>query len=206
MTDTEFDQALVTAAFGLGAEAGWRKVSPAAAAVRAGLDLAQARARFGACGGILRKFGALADEYALTGALAEGSVRDRLFDTLLRRFDFLQLHRAGVVALLKFLPADPGLAVCLAHATVESMGWLLEAAGVSSTGLRGEMRKRGLALVWGYGVRAWVRDESADLAATMAAVDQALTQADALAARFSGAPRVMAATDLPSPEAPSGVA
>jgi hypothetical protein len=86
------------------------------------------------------------------------------------------------------------------------MGWLLEAAGVSSTGLRGEMRKRGLALVWGYGVRAWVRDESADLAATMAAVDQALTQADALAARFSGAPRVMAATDLPSPEAPSGVA
>ncbi len=206
MTGTDFDQALVTAAFALGAQAGWRKVSPAAAAAHAGLDLVQARARFGACGCILRKFGALADEYALTGALAEGSVRDRLFDTLLRRFDFLQMHRDGVVALLKFLPADPALAVCLAHGTVESMGWLLEAAGVSSTGLRGEVRKRGLALVWGYGVRAWARDKSADLAATMAAVDQALTQADALAARFSGTPRVAAGTDLPSPEAPSGVA
>ena len=197
--DTDFDQALVAAAFALGAEAGWRKVSPAAAAARAGLDLARARARFGACGGILRKFGELADAYALMGALTEGSVRDRLFDTLLRRFDYLQLHRDGVLALLKFLPADPGLAVCLAHGTVKSMGWLLEAAGVASTGLRGEVRKRGLALVWGYGVRAWVRDESADLAATMAAVDQALTQADALAARFSPAAPSASATDFLPP-------
>ncbi|GLR65732.1 hypothetical protein GCM10010909_04100 [Acidocella aquatica] len=206
MTETDFDQALVTAAFALGAEAGWRKVSPAAAALRAGLDLGEARARFSGCGDILRKFGTLADCYALQGALTEGLVRDRLFDTMLRRFDFLQMHRGGVVALLKFLPLAPPLAVCLAHATVDSMGWLLEAAGVCATGARGEVRKRGLALVWGYGVRAWLRDDSPDLAATMAAVDEALTKADALAARFSPPPKVAPAVDLPSPEAPSEVA
>jgi hypothetical protein len=206
MSDTDFDQALVSAAFALGAQSGWRKVSPAAAALRAGLDLGEARARFSGCGDILRKFGALADCHALQGALAEGAVRDRLFDTLLRRFDFLQLHRDGVVALLRFLPAAPPLGVCLAHATVESMGWLLEAAGVSATGLRGEVRKRGLALVWGYGVRAWLRDDSADLAATMAAVDKALAQADALATRFAAAPPAGAATDLPSPEGSSELA
>ncbi|WP_291426041.1 TetR family transcriptional regulator [Acidocella sp.] len=206
MTDTDFDQALVSAAFALGAQDGWRKVSPAAAALHAGLDLGTARARFGSCGAILRKFGEMADCHALQGALAEGAVRDRLFDMLLRRFDFLQLHRDGVVALLRFLPAAPSLGLCLAHATVESMGWLLEAAGVSATGLRGEVRKRGLALVWGYGARAWLRDETPDLAATMAAVDKALAQADALAVRFAAPPPAAYATDLPSTQAASGVA
>ena len=136
----------------------------------------------------MRAFGRLADAHALTGALTEGPVRERLFDILMRRFDFLQTHRAGVLALLRALPAEPPLALCLARATVTSMGWMLEGAGVSAQGLRGEIRKKGLALVWGYGMRAWVRDDSADLTATMAAVDKALDRADALAARFHPAP------------------
>jgi hypothetical protein len=215
----QFDTALVTAAFALGAEEGWRKVSAAAAARHAGLDLAVARERFGSRGSILRKFGELADCAALTGALAEGSVRDRLFDLLLRRFDFLQAHRAGVVALMKALPFEPALALCLARANIASMGWLLEAAEVSSQGHRGELRKHGLGLVWGYGVRAWLRDESADLSATMAAVDSALNRADSIAARFGSRPVHAApaapedapsdhppAPDLPFPEDPSGLA
>jgi hypothetical protein len=213
MTDTDFDGALVTAAFAMGAEAGWRHVSAAAAARRAGLDLVMARARFGTRGAILCKFGELADIAALTGALSEGSVRDRLFDTLLRRFDFLQIHRPGVVALLKSLPAEPALALCLANETVRSMGWLLESAGVSAGGVRGELAKSGLALVWAYGVKAWIEDESADLTATMAAVDTALNRADSLASRF--APPAASEDvpfapppepDLPFPEDPSGVA
>ncbi len=184
MTDVEFDTALVSAAFSLAAEQGWRHVSPAAAARRAGLDLAATRQRYAGQAGILRAFGRLADAHALTGALTEGPVRERLFDILMRRFDFLQTHRAGVLALLRALPAEPKLALCLARATVTSMGWMLEGAGVSAQGLRGKLRKKGLALVWGYGMRAWCRDESADLTATMAAVDKALDRADALAARF----------------------
>jgi ubiquinone biosynthesis protein COQ9 len=213
MTDAEFDLSLVTAAFALGAESGWRKVSPGAAARRAGLDLVQARGRFASRGAILRKFGELADQHALTGALAEGPVRDRLFDILLRRFDFLQTHRAGVVALLKTLPLEPELGVCLARATVRSMGWVLEGAGISAGGVFGEIRKRGLAVVWAFGVQAWLRDESADLSVTMAAVDKALSRADALAARFHPKPATpadvpfdpVADPNLPFPEEPSEV-
>jgi AcrR family transcriptional regulator len=211
MTDTDFDTQLVAAAFALGAEQGWRKVSAAAAARHAGLDLATAREHFTSRAAILRKFGELADRAALTGALTDGSVRDRLFDTLLRRFDFLQTHRAGVTALLKSLPAEPALAICLAQATIASMGWLLEAAGVASTGIRGEIAKRGLAIVWGYGTQAWLKDESPDLTATMAAVDTALNRADSIAARFTptppdDAPFTSPEPELPFPEEPSGVA
>jgi hypothetical protein len=205
MTDEEFDTALVTAAFALGAEAGWRKVSAAAAASKAGLDLARARARFSQPGAILKKFGELADVYALTGAATEGPVRDRLFDTLLRRFDFLQLHRAGVIALLKILPLEPGLGVCLSQATLNSMGWLLAAAGVESKGLRGTLRRKGLLAVWAWGVRAWVKDDSPDLTGTMAAVDVALTRADQIASRFSTPPAAGPAETEPfvEPEPPA---
>jgi hypothetical protein len=208
MTDMEFDTALVGAAFSLAAAEGWRSVSPAAAARRAGLDLAVTRQRYSGQVGILRAFGRLADAHALTGALTEGPVRERLFDILMRRFDFLQLHRAGVLALLRALPAEPPLALCLARATVTSMGWMLEGAGVSAHGLRGQIRKKGLTLVWGYGLRAWVRDDSTDLTATMAAVDKALDRADAIAARFHHAPAPEAAADQPSsalPDDPAGV-
>lgn len=198
MSDSAFDTALVTAAFALGAEKGWRHVSAAAAARYAGLDLAQARHAFPTTGKILKKFGRLADAAALQGALSDGSVRDRLFDILLRRFDFIQAHRAGVLALVKALPACPPLALALLELNITSMGWLLEGAGVDATGLRGAARKRGLLLVWGYGLQAWARDESEDLSATMAAVDKALAQAESFAARYT-APAKPA-----RPEAPSG--
>jgi ubiquinone biosynthesis protein COQ9 len=199
MTNDEFDAALVGAAFELGAEGGWRKVTAAAAARHAGLDLARARARFPGPGAVLRRFGALADAHALTGAnagashsgaspadaLPEGSVKDRLFDIILRRFDFLQMHRAGVAALVRYLPLDPVLNAWLARETLKSMGWMLEGAGVSSRGVRGELAKRGLAVVWAWGLRAWLRDETEDLSTTMAAVDVALTRADQIASRFN---------------------
>ena len=184
MTEGDFDTQLVRAAFAMGADVGWARVSAAGAARSAGLDLVQARARFASRVHILRKFGEQADVAALTGALSDGPVRDRLFDILLRRFDYLQAQRAGVVALLKYLPTDPPLALYLARASLRSMGWMLEGAGVSARGLRGQLATRGLLLVWAHGLRAWLRDETEDLSATMAAVDTALNRADALAQRF----------------------
>jgi AcrR family transcriptional regulator len=184
MTDDEFDLALITAAFALGAEQGWRHVTPAAAARHAGLDLAAAR-KYPATHHLLAKFGHFADRHAITGALTEGHPKDRLFDILLRRFDFLQTHRTGVLALTRHLATHPELTAYLAKETVESMGWMLEATALASPGIRGELRKQGLALVWGWGLRAWLKDESADLSATMAAVDVALARADQIAGRFS---------------------
>jgi ubiquinone biosynthesis protein COQ9 len=201
MVDTTFDTALINAAFALGAEKGWRHVSSAAAARHGGLDLAQARSAFPNTGAILKTFGRMADAAALKDALTEGSVRDILFDILLRRFDFLQTRRAGVLALMKFLPACPPLAVALAEFNLTSMGWLLEGAGVDATGLRGALKKRGLLLVWAYGLHAWTRDETEDLSATMAAVDKALARAEGFASRYAPpAPPLATATEASSPE------
>jgi ubiquinone biosynthesis protein COQ9 len=178
MDDAQFDAAVVAAAFQLAAEKGWRQVSVAAAARAAGLPLARARERFPGRASVLLRFGRLADQSALAEVPALGSVRDRLFDLLMRRVDMLQAHRTGVLALLRALPSEPPTALLLAVATRRSIRWMLEAAGVRTTGIRGELRVRGLLSVWLWAVRAWQRDESEDLAATMAALDTALRRAE----------------------------
>jgi hypothetical protein len=202
MIDPQFDEALITAAFTLAGQKGWPWATPRAAAESAGLDPREARRRYPTQGDILRTFFTQADTYALTGALEEGPTRDRLFDTLMRRFDVLQLHRPGILALLRYLPLDPAQALCLSHATVASMGKLLAAAGVPTTGLPGALRKRGLALVWAYALRAWVKDDSPDLGHTMAALDAALGHAASLATRFTP----QAEADFPSPHPSSELA
>lgn len=181
MSDTEFDTALVTAAFRLAGEEGWRNINVAKAARAGGLSVAEARGRFPSLAAVLLRFGRLADQAALLGAPDEGPVRDRLFDLLMRRFDVLQTHRAGVRALIRYLPTDPPVAMLLACANRRSMRWMLQGAGVSARGLRGALQVRGLLAVWLWAVRAWERDESEDLSGTMAAVDSALRRADQLA-------------------------
>lgn len=202
-TDAEFDIALVTAAFRLAGERGWRNINVAMAAREAGLSLSEARARFPFKTAILMRFGRLADQAALTDAVADGAVRDQLFDLLMRRFDFLQAHRAGVKSLLRSLPMDPPMAMLLACATRRSMRWMLQAAGVPATGPRGELQVKGLVAVWLWAVRAWERDESDDLSGTMAAVDNALQRAERVASWLEGDHRAHSDTTPPPAEPPS---
>ena len=179
MDNTEFDAALISSAFALAAERGWSGVSVAQAARDAGLPLDRARRRFPGRCAVLLRFGSLADQAALTSAASEGSRRDRLFDILMRRIDFLQRHRAGVLALMDALPADPALALTLLAANLCSMGWMLEGADIASHGLHGRLRCKALLAVWLWTLRAWRSDESEDLSSVMAALDQALARAAA---------------------------
>lgn len=181
-----FEQDLVKAAFDLAAQQGWRRVSVAAAARHGDLDLDRARRYFPCTGLLLARFGRMADVHALHGAMTDGTVRDRLFDLIMRRIDFLQQHREGVIALMRHAPFDPLLALWLTKANLASMGWMLEGAGVSATGLRGAVRKRGLLAVWAWALRTWMSDESEDMSATMAALDLALVRADQAAVQFGG--------------------
>jgi ubiquinone biosynthesis protein COQ9 len=186
MTDTDFDTALVASAFRIAGEQGWHKVNAVAAAHAADLSVAEARARFPAVASILLKFGRLADQAALRDLPAEGTVRDRLFDLLMQRFDFLQAHREGVRALLRALPGDPLTAMLLTCSTRRSMRWMLQAAGVDATGPRGDLQTHGLLAVWLWAVRAWESDKSEDLSGTMAAVDSGLQRAEGMASWLGG--------------------
>lgn len=189
MTDASFDSALIAAFLRIAGDDGWRKATVPAAARAAGLSLVEARGRFPSRAAVLAAFGRMADQAALEGLGEDGSVRDRLFDLLMRRFDALQAHRAGVIAVAKGVACEPPLVLLMACATRRSMRWMLQAVGVSTSGLLGELRIRGLMAVWLWAARAWERDESVDLTATMAALDAALARAETAAAWIGGSRR-----------------
>ena len=207
MDDAEFDRVLLGAAFALAGERGWSRVNVAEAAQRAELSLAQARERFPGRAAILWRFGRMTDRVALAHPPSEGSIRDRLFYLLMQRLDVLQAHRAGVLALLRVLPSQPETALLLGCATRRSMRWMLEAAGVSTSGLRGRLRMRGLVGIWLWSVRAWQVDETADMSKTMSALDAALQRAERLAGWLgsgegSGSAPAASAEEIPPGEPP----
>lgn len=174
MDDADLDRALLAALFEQAALRGWAEASVAEAARDAGLPLDRVRARFPGKGAALLRFGLLADQVALHSGTADETPRDRLFDMVMSRFDALQQNRDGVLALLRALPTDPGTAALLYAATLRSMRWLLDAAGVPTGGVVGQLRAHGLLAIWLRALRAWQDDESGDLSATMAAVDKGL--------------------------------
>jgi ubiquinone biosynthesis protein COQ9 len=186
MSGSDFDQALIAAAFQRAAEVGWTRLTIVDAARGADLSVAEARVRFPGKLALLRRFGVLLDQAALAAAPAEEPARDRLFDLLMSRFDAMKPHRSGLRALLRHLPGDPALALVLSCATRRSMRWMLQAAGISTAGVRGELRVRGLVAVWLWSLRAFERDATEDLAPTMAALDTALRRVHTAGAWLAG--------------------
>jgi ubiquinone biosynthesis protein COQ9 len=163
------------------AAGGWRDLSYADIAKDAGLSLAAAYEAYPSKAAILtgisrdidaRLFASLEDDPL------DGSAKDRLFDLMMRRFDALNDHREAYAALAWELPHTPIEAGCLALQLRRSLASMLEAAGISASGLRGAFRIEGLGALYACALRVWLKDETADLSKTMAELDKRLSQID----------------------------
>ena len=175
---------ILDAALKLAAGRGWRRTRLVDIAREAGVGLDRLRVKFPSKAAIVDGLIRRTDERALADGPAEGSsARDRLFDVLMRRFDAMAPDRAGIAAILKDLCRDPATALCHGPRLMVSMAWMLETAGLSASGPVGLLRAKGLMAVYLWALRAWLDDDSQDLARTMAALDRGLRQAEA-AAKF----------------------
>lgn len=163
------------------AAGGWRKLSYAEIAKDAGLSLATAYEAYPSKAAILTGIGRNTDARlfaSLDGDPLDGSVKDRLFDVTMRRFDVLNEHKQAYAALVWELPHTPIEAGCLTLQLRRSLGNMLEAAGVSASGLRGAVRIEGLGAIYACALRVWLKDETADLSKTMAELDKRLGQVE----------------------------
>jgi AcrR family transcriptional regulator len=168
---------IIDAALVLIATQGWRQVSLAAVANEAGVPVLQVYRLFPSRTAILCGFMRRIDEVVLAEPIdgeAGEKPRDRVFDLLMRRFDALQPHRAVLDALRRHLPSDPVTALALGGAALCSMRLMLEAAGISTHGIGGVIAVKLTAATYLATGRTWLRDESPDLALTMAQLDRRL--------------------------------
>jgi AcrR family transcriptional regulator len=166
---------------------GWRTLSLADIAAAAGLTPAQLYAVFPSKLAVLDAFERRVNEHTLSGSVsADESIRDRLFDLVMRRLDALAPNKPAIRALVRDLPRDPAVVLCGGPRFLNAMRWMAESAGVETGGIGGMLRVKGLAAVYLATLRAWLNDDSADNAKTLAALDRALKQAEFFARSIPG--------------------
>jgi len=171
---------MLDAALALAAREGWRRASLGAIAAEADVSLGEAYALFRSRAAILTGLIARIDARILARSGRpdpDETPRDRLFEILMRRFDALKAERAALSSIARDLLGDPATALCTGPAVLRSMAWMLEGAGISSAGLIGRVRTKLLAAVYLAALRAFLADDSRDLAKTMAALDRGLDRA-----------------------------
>ena len=159
------------------ASEGWRHLSLAAIADAAELPILRVYRTFGSKRAILRGLYRRVDAAALAEpppAEPAERPRDRLFDLLMRRFDTLRPYKPTLEVLRRELPGDPATVVCAGASLLRSMRWMLEATNISTGGLRGAVAVKLTAAAYLSTMRVWQRDDSPDLARTMAALDARL--------------------------------
>jgi AcrR family transcriptional regulator len=156
---------------------GWRHLSLAAIADSAELPILQVYRTFGSKQAILRGLYRRIDEAAL-GELPPAEPaerpRDRLFDLLMRRFDTLRPYKPALEVLRRELPGDPMSILRSGACLLRSMRWMLEAADISTGGLRGTLAVKLTAAAYLSTMQVWQRDDSPDFARTMATLDKRL--------------------------------
>jgi len=156
---------------------GWRLLSLRAIAAAAELPILQVYRIFKSKQAVLCALYVRLDRIVLAdppAAESDERPRDRLFELMMRRFDALQPYKPALDVLSRELPRDPVAALCSGVSLLRSMRWMLEAAEIPTVGVRGAIAVRLAAAAYLSAIRIWLRDDSPDLARTMATLDARL--------------------------------
>ena len=179
-------------AMALADQRGWAEVSLFDVARAAGVPLAELYRHCRSKRALLEAYARRIDERVLANVDPEDleePAKDRLFELLMERFDALKPHRRGLRSVLASVRRDPANALGGLTQLRRSMRAMLEGAGLSTSGLRGELRLDGLCGVYLNALRAFVDDDTEDLSRTMAALDRTLQRVERPAQVLEGEER-----------------
>ncbi len=177
---------LLEVALDIASEQGWSSLSLSDIAQRAELDL-ETIYRISDKDGLLDCLESWADlAMSALPLSSEARDKDRLFDTIMRRFEYFETRRSGVIALMKARRKSPRRMARLVRARSISADWILICTGLDQ-GPRLEQKLRKASLIWilARTERAWRADIHGDFAKTMSVLDQSLTQSEDRLAKLS---------------------
>lgn len=186
---------IVDALMALAAARDWDEIRLGDIAAEAGLTLAELREHVPSKGAILAAFNRRIDKVVLEGTsddLADESVKDRVFDVMMRRFDALAPYRDALKRIVPALRRDPLALGALNGLALNSQRYMLESAGVDTEGPMGAVKLQGAVLVFARVLDTWLEDEDPGFAKTMAALDRELTRGGRIIGGLSDACRLTA--------------
>lgn len=179
----------------LAADHDWADISFSQIAEAAELTLAETRTHFESRSAILKAFSAAVDTEVLKRMASEGDEgdvpRDRLFDTLMTRFEILTPYKTALRRLTRNSWAEPALSLDLLPSVLNGQRWMLEASGINTGGTVGSARVLGTSAIYARVAKTWLDDDDAGMAKTMAALDSRLRRGEKAMGRIDDACSVL---------------
>jgi hypothetical protein len=103
--------------------------------------------------------------------------KDMIFEVMMLRFDILQKYRKSIVNVFDFIKAKPQEIVFLLPTFIESISLMADLAHINTKGLKGNLRIKGLLVIYFSTFLVWTRDTSNTLDKTMISLDSNLNRA-----------------------------
>ena len=106
--------------------------------------------------------------------------KDMIFEIIMMRFDILQIHRKPIIKIFEFFKKRPQELAFLLPSLIESMISMAGLANIPIVGIRGNLKVKGLLIIYFSSFLVWAKDNSESLEKTMTSLDNHLDRAGKL--------------------------
>jgi len=167
------DAKIASAALKLAASRGWKSVTLEAIAKSTKLPSSILKARFASPYDLVPLISAEIDREAFAHlSKMSGTPHDQLFDVLMARFDILQKYRKAILSMAETARTDRPLSCALGRTTLDGLYRVIDLVDITTPPR--PILAAGLGAIYSWAFVIWCKDNSRDMAKTMAAVDRGL--------------------------------
>ena len=107
----------------------------------------------------------------------ESTHKDMIFEVMMIRFDILQNYRKATIKIFDFFKKKPQELICILPSFIESIVLMANLSNISIKGLIGNLKIKGLLIVYFSSFLTWTKDNSESLEKTMTSLDNNLNRA-----------------------------
>ena len=110
----------------------------------------------------------------------QSSHKDMIFELMMLRFDILQNYRKSIIRIFNAFKRKPQELLLLLPSFIESMVVITRMAKIPISGLKGNLKIKGLLVIYFLSFLVWTKDNCDSLEKTMKSLDNYLNNADSL--------------------------
>ncbi|SEG57841.1 TetR family transcriptional regulator [Bosea lathyri] len=186
---------VVDALMRLAASRSWSQIELGDIATEAGISLSALRGLFPSKLAMLGGLTRIVDDAVLAGMsddLAGESIREQMFDLVMRRLDALAPYKEALRRIVPVIRRDPLTLAALNRGAVNSWRYMLASIGVATEDALGSLRVQGAVLLMARVSEVWLDDHEPEMSRTMARLDRELKIAGGIMARVEDVHRLTA--------------
>jgi len=109
--------------------------------------------------------------------MEQSNNKDMIFEILMMRFDILQKYRKGILSIFNSFKGKPQDLVFLLPNIIDSIIFMVNYTNVSTKGIKGQLKIKGIVIIYISSFFAWMNDDTPSLDKTMITLDKNLDQA-----------------------------